>query len=250
MTKESTPEIFGIPIDNRSNNELERVVGNCLVGESFTRIATVNPEFLVRARRDTSFADLLRSAVIRIADGSSIFLAGLLSGVGIARYPGADLMRFILSCAEQTGVSVYCAIMKSGLSSYDQVREAFLTSYPKLVLDGSDIDPESETTPAGIREASVVLCNFGAPEQERFLESLRANSGNIRLVMGVGGSFDFLTGKRRRAPRFMRAIGLEWLFRLIIQPSRVARIWTAVVIFPFFWLSDRMKSRKQETDNR
>ena len=244
------PEIFGMPIDNRSQDELERVIGDCLYGTTFTRIATVNPEFLVRARRDAAFADLLRAADIRIADGSGIVLAGLVSGVGIARYPGADLMRFILSCAEQTGVSVFCAIMKSGLSSYDQVREALLVSYPKLVLDGSDIDPESETTPAGIREASVVLCNFGAPEQERFLESLRANSGNIRLVMGVGGSFDFLTGKRHRAPRWLRMLGLEWLFRLAIQPARAGRIWTAVVIFPFFWLSDRMKSRKQETDNR
>ncbi|MEI7749450.1 MAG: WecB/TagA/CpsF family glycosyltransferase [Candidatus Moraniibacteriota bacterium] len=250
MSERSRNEVLGIPIDSRSQVELERVIIECLGGESFVRIATINPEFLVCAYRDTAFADVLRSADIRVADGSGIVLAGLLSGFGVSRYPGADLMRFILSEGERTGASVFLATRKDGLSWYMDVREAVMATYPTIVLDGADIDPESDTVPEGVRDASIVLCNFGAPEQELFVESLRARPGNIRLVMGVGGSFDFLTGKRKRAPRWMRSLGLEWLFRLVIQPSRVGRIWTSTVVFPFLCLSDRMKDRKQLTDNK
>jgi N-acetylglucosaminyldiphosphoundecaprenol N-acetyl-beta-D-mannosaminyltransferase len=245
MPKAEKPDIFRIPIDNRPQYELERVIRRCLDGTAFTRIATVNPEFLVRAHRDVAFTGILQKADIRIADGSGIVLAGLLFGFGVSRYPGVDLMRYILSKAEQSSASVFLVVKKGGLSSFEQVRKALLVLYPKLVLNGDDIDPESETKPAGIYDAAVVLCNFGAPEQERFLESLRPDSGSIRLVMGVGGAFDFLTGRQRRAPRWMRFLGLEWLFRLLIQPKRITRIWTALVIFPFLCLSDRIgRSRK------
>jgi N-acetylglucosaminyldiphosphoundecaprenol N-acetyl-beta-D-mannosaminyltransferase len=238
-------EILGIQIDSRSKVELERLISSTLKGDRFLRITTVNPEFLVRAKNDTDFRNSLLSADIRVADGSGVVLAGLLNGYGISRYPGADLMRFILSEAEILDVPVFLATRKDGISSYEEVRRALIGSYPGIRLDGADIDPKSATIPERIRHASVVLCNFGAPEQESFLESLRANHGNIRLAIGVGGSFDYLTGKKRRAPRWMRATGLEWLFRLAIQPTRAGRIWTAVVIFPFLCLSDRMNHRKQ-----
>jgi len=243
-------EILGVPIDNRPQVGLERVIGECLSGGSFVRIATINPEFLVRANRDADFKRNLLSADIRIADGSGIVLAGLLSGFGVSRYPGADLMKFILTKAERTGVPIFLATGKGGLSSYETVRETVLRSYPDLRVDGADIDPVSGGIPEGIRDTAVVLCNFGAPEQEYFVESLRSRPGNIRLAMGVGGSFDYLTRKRRRAPVWMRVLGLEWAFRLAIQPTRAGRIWSAVVLFPFLCLSDRMKNGKQSTDNK
>jgi len=142
---------------------------------------------------------------------------------------------------------VFVAVREGGLSSYTDVREAVMSTYPNIVLDGADIDPRSDVVPDTIQNATVVLCNFGAPEQERFLESLRGNPGSIRLAIGVGGSFDFLIGKRKRAPRFIRSLGLEWLFRLAIQPSRIKR----TVVFPFLWLSDRIEhSPKSKVESR
>ncbi len=251
MDETDNHQILNIPIDGRPQEDLERAIGTSLAGDSFVRIATVNPEFLVRAHRDTPFADVLKAADIRIADGSGIVLAGLLSGFGVSRYPGVDLMSFILSEAEHVGTPVFVAVREGGLSSYTDVREAVMSTYPNIVLDGADIDPWSDVVPDTIQNATVVLCNFGAPEQERFLESLRGNPGSIRLAIGVGGSFDFLIGKRKRAPRFIRSLGLEWLFRLAIQPSRIKRIWTATVVFPFLWLSDRIEhSPKSKVESR
>lgn len=62
--------------------------------------------------------------------------------------------------------------------------------------------------------------------------------------MGVGGSFDYLTGKLRRAPRWMRTIGLEWLWRLILQPRRFRRIWNAVIVFPMKMILGKVKAAR------
>ncbi|NTW90249.1 MAG: WecB/TagA/CpsF family glycosyltransferase [Candidatus Moranbacteria bacterium] len=245
MSCRNRNEILGIRIDSRSQDELERIIASTVTSGSFTRIATVNPEFLVLSHGDVCFRDCLLKADIRIADGSGVVLAGLIYDQGVSRYPGADLVRFILSVAEQAGVSVFLATKGGGLSTYEDVRKAVVVSYPGLRVDGADMLPGSDAESERIRYASVVLCNFGAPEQERFLESFRSDPGSIRLVMGVGGTFDFLTGRRPRAPRWMRSAGLEWLFRLAIQPKRLGRIWNAVVIFPFLCLSDRMRGGKQ-----
>ncbi|NTW13763.1 MAG: WecB/TagA/CpsF family glycosyltransferase [Candidatus Moranbacteria bacterium] len=242
--------VLGVAFDGRSQEELEKVIGTYISGDRFGRITTINPEFLVLAHRDAAFGDVLRAADVRVADGSGVVLAGLLFGCGLSRYPGADLMKFILSKAEREGIDVYVATKKDGLSIYEDVRKALLMEYPDLRLNGEDMDSDSKQVPSGIRDAMVVLCNFGAPEQEYFLESLRRDPGSVRLAVGVGGAFDFVTGKRSRAPRWMRAMGLEWIFRFAIQPSRVGRIWSAVVIFPFLLLSDRISNAYRTERNR
>ena len=76
----------------------------------------------------------------------------------------------------------------------------------------------------------LFLCNFGAPYQEKFINSLKNDI--LWVAMGVGGSFDYVTGKTKRAPKIMRIFGLEWLWRLILQPKRIKRIINAVIIFP------------------
>ncbi len=244
MRKTDKCSILGITIDRRSKTELDAAVRKHLMGTSFHRIATVNPEFAVLAKRNDAFLSSLLSADIRIADGTGIAIAGLLSGCHLTRYPGADFLKTILATANRQESTVYLAIRKDGLSSFNEIRTILRTSFPRLHVRGADLNPISFSLPDGIRDADIVLCNFGAPEQEYFLESLRHTDSTVRLAMGVGGSFDFLTGKRKRAPEWIQSIGLEWLFRLLIQPKRILRIWTATVIFPFLCLSDRISNSR------
>jgi len=304
-------DIFSVPIDTISREEVEGRVGDILAGDAFRRIATVNPEFLVRARRDEKFRVNLLSADMRIPDGFGIVLDGSLSGKRIQRYPGADLLEFILSeidtgrtdrendsavpnppspsfrtkegIQESTSTSertcspldprktesekvqgvrkrspanaggwdqktpdVFLLIRSDGLSSFEEILAEIRKRYPNLSVEGTELDAGVDSIPDKARSATIVFCNFGAPEQEYALESLRKDSGDIRIAMGVGGAFDYMTGKRKRAPKWMRAIGLEWLFRLAVQPGRIGRIWTAVVVFPFLCLSDRMRSGNRE----
>ena len=241
--------IFGISIDNLSREAILERVDFFLDEPRFHRIATVNPEFLLEAKKNASFREALLAADLRIADGFGIVLAGWLQGERVRRVPGADLMEEILKVANVKQLSIFLAVRADGLSTYEEIRSAILKKYPYLKISGADIDPQIHDSrfipPARLAEAwakragragihdSIILCNFGAPEQEIFLSHLRDMSEAPRLAMGVGGSFDYLTGRQKRAPEWVRAIGLEWLWRLIRQPKRWKRIWNAVCVFPF-----------------
>lgn len=226
-------EILGVPISVDGRERVLEKVGSYLREARFHRIATVNPEFLVLACQNKLFRENLRAADLRVADGFGIVLAGLLQGEEVPRFPGADLLHDILSLAEKDGYPIFLAIRRDGLSSYEEIREALLKKYPNLLVDGVNIDVKSlKNYQLPTTSYQLLLCNFGAPDQELFLESLRNTPGGIRLVMGVGGSFDYLTGKQKRAPQCVRTVGLEWLWRLMLEPWRFKRIWNAVVVFP------------------
>ena len=226
-------QLLGVNISDMPRKEILTQVRNFLNEPQFHRIATVNPEFLVMADRDPTFKQSLLSADLCVADGVGIVWAGWLQGKSVCRFPGVDLLHEILLIAERDGHPVFLAVRQSGLSSYEEIRTELLKKYPRLVVNGEIFDPaHSQHSPFSIPHSNIVLCNFGAPAQELFLESFRNNPSDIRLAMGVGGAFDFLTGKQKRAPQCLRTIGLEWLWRLILQPSRFNRIWNAAVVFP------------------
>ena len=149
------------------------------------------------------------------------------------RLAGADLMGEILRMANKRGLGVCLVANSDGLSGWKETAEAIKRMYPDIRTGGIDLVKNDPNYKLQITNYSVIFCNFGAPFQEKFLHSLKqGNYGNIRLAMGVGGSFDFWVGKQRRAPLWMRNYGLEWLFRLWKQPGRFRRIFRAVIIFP------------------
>ena len=84
-------------------------------------------------------------------------------------------------------------------------------------------------------KANVLFLGLGAPKQEIWIEKNKKNLPNIKFFAGLGGSFDFVAGKQKRAPIFLQKIGFEWIWRLFLEPKkRIKRIWRATVIFPIF----------------
>lgn len=221
---------FGVSLCALSRNKILEKSRFFLKNSVFHRIATVGPEFVLRAREDKRFRENLLKADLRVADGFGITLAGWLYGKHIPRFPGVDLMHEILKEAEKRNLSIFLALRKDGLSSFEEIQTALLKKYPRLEVMGKEFSKPYSLF--FIPYSDIVFSNFGAPDQEYFLESLRGCSESVRLVMGVGGAFDFLTGKLPRAPKAFRSLGLEWLWRLFLQPSRWKRIWRAVVVFP------------------
>ena len=235
-------EVLGIALANLSATEIREKMSAYLDEPEFHRIATVNPEFLMLARRDMRFRRALHEADLRVADGAGIGWAFSFLGEKLkARLPGADLMLEILDQAAEKNLGVYVAARKYGLSSYEEIRKALVRKYPTLRVEGQDFDVFHSGWPES--GCQVALCNFGAPDQELFLAALRSHPGSLRLAMGVGGSLDYLTGRAWRAPKFLRKIGLEWLWRLILQPRRLRRAWQAVAVFPYTVWKEK-KSRK------
>jgi len=87
--------------------------------------------------------------------------------------------------------------------------------------------------------SAILFVALGAPKQEKWIVENLKLMPSVKLVMGVGGAFDFMAGRARRAPKFLRAIGLEWLWRLFCQPRRIIRIFKAVVVFPWLVIRNR-----------
>ena len=246
--------ILGVRIDNLSEKEILEKVRSFLGEKKFHQIATINPEFILEAGRNEDFRNILNNCDLNVADGFGLKVASWRSGEKLnPRIAGADLMEEILRLAEKNNLKNFLVANSRGLSTWEEIRDAILKNYPTLKVSGinmdyhSGLDPESSRAILGfsldsrfhrndrnnINECAIVFCNFGAPYQEKFLHSLKSmKNSKIRLAMGVGGSFDYLTDKINRAPVFMRKIGLEWLWRLIQQPRRIKRIWNAVIIFP------------------
>jgi len=221
--------ILGVRVDNLSKKEVLEKIESFLTDGKFHQIATVNPEFILEAQKNAEFKNILNNSDLNIADGIGIWFAFLRFGKLLkARIAGVDLMHDILKMADEKKLSVFLAVNKNGLSSYEEACDVLSKLYPSVSFSGANLDPRS---PYIVHDTSymILLCNFGAPYQEKFINSLKNDI--MGVAMGVGGSFDFVTEKAKRAPRGMRIFGLEWLWRLILQPKRIKRIINAVIIF-------------------
>lgn len=224
-------KILGIPFVNIKSQEILSRVKEAFSLRQNIRIATVNPEFLLEAARNNAFQKSLLEADIRTVDGIGIKIIAWIRWRSLNRVTGADLLLELLRFAESQDVPLTIYNQQRSLSAESDIRKALGKSYPKLKICYNKELPEY----------SLVICSYGAPEQELFLDMLSAHG----IKMGVGGALDYLTGRKKRAPRVFRFIGLEWLWRLILQPKRIKRIFRAVIVFPLRAILDILKPNKE-----
>ncbi|MBU1177048.1 WecB/TagA/CpsF family glycosyltransferase [Patescibacteria group bacterium] len=256
-------KILGVKIDNLSLNEVLDKVEGFLGDNNSHYIVTPNPEFLVKAQKDEEFKKILNQADLSIPDGVGLVLASLLSGERIKeRIAGVDLMEAICEraaeknwpvflfgagegVAEKAGdnlkgkyegleVKVYRPCLgvipaKAGIQTY-----TFSNSWiPNQVGDDTGVGDDTLSS-------SILFVALGAPKQEKWINENLKKMPSVKLAIGVGGAFDFISGNVKRAPKFIRDLGLEWLWRLMIQPWRIKRIFNAVVVFPLLVLKSKL----------
>ena len=244
--------LFGVTVKHLPRERCFRVIQQAMHARSFTRIATLNPEFLLQAREEAAFRTNLNQADIHTIDGGGLRLAFWRQGVSWGgRVTGGEIVDRLCrevsrrSSSEErqgkTGSSIGVIAREDGLSSLETVLSAFRKKYPGTIFHGASlaaagrpsIDGLTHDQQAVLRGCEVVLCGLGAPGQEYFTESLRQHPGNIRVAVGIGGAFDVLTGTIKKAPHWISNAGCEWLWRLLHQPRRFRRIARAVAVFPF-----------------
>lgn len=193
-------------------------------------ICTPNPEMLLTAQENRKFLRVLNDSSLNIPDGFGILLAAHYKKSPLKeRVTGTDLMRGILIKSTH---KIFLLGAKNG------VAEEAAKQFPNARITGTFSGSPAPQDESKIRklinesEAEILFVAYGAPAQELWIARNIKHLKTVKLSIGVGGAFDFLAGKTKRAPEWMRKTGLEWLYRLIKEPKRIKRIYNAVIKFP------------------
>lgn len=213
---------------------IERLVAE---GGQTRLVATVNPEFVMRARGDQGFREVLETAALCLADGIGVVWAMRRQGCPQSeRVPGSDVVPLLAARCARRGWRPFLLGSRPGVA--EEAARRLEADNPGLVVAGTyagspgpDGDEEAVRRIVAARP-DVLLVAYGAPHQELWIARNRARLG-VPVAMGVGGTFDFLAGRVRRAPAWMRRVHLEWLWRLVLQPARARRM----AVLPFYALA-------------
>lgn len=198
------------------------------------QVCTVNPEFIIDARRTPAFAQVLAHADLCVPDGAGVLWAAQLAGTPLReRVTGSDGIYRICARAAQRGWRVFFLGAAPGVA--ERTAATLASRFPGLAvagcLAGSPAEADWPAIADALRAAApdLLFVAFGHPRQDFWIDRHRhALPGAVAI--GVGGAFDFVAGVTRRAPVWMRRINLEWLHRLITQPWR----WRRMLKLPVF----------------
>jgi len=224
---DSKREVLGVPIDALTMEEVLDRVHQTIAGRGRLRIGVVNAAKLVHMRRDPTLrADVLSSDLV-LADGTAVIWASRVLGRPLPeRVAGIDLMLGMFRRGHEHGYRIYC------LGATDEVLSSAIRriaeEYPGVEVAGSHHGYfnmlEEALIVADIARAcpDIVLVGISSPKKEHFLSSW-GDRLDVPVCHGVGGSFDVLAGKVRRAPLAWQRLGLEWLYRVKQEPRRLWR---------------------------
>lgn len=220
--------ILDIPIDKLTYAQLlEQLGGYIDRADRLYQVCTVNPEFVMIAQTDAIFRHILQRADLCLADGVGLLYASRYVGNPLTvRVTGSDGVPLIAERAAQQGWRLY--LLGAGEGIAEQAAQALRTRHPNLMIvgtySGSPAPAEEDALVERINatDADILFVAYGAPNQDKWI-ARNAPRLKVKVAMGVGGTFDYLSGHVKLAPNWIRTIGFEWLYRLIRQPNRLRR---------------------------
>ncbi|OGJ59908.1 hypothetical protein A2881_02120 [Candidatus Peribacteria bacterium RIFCSPHIGHO2_01_FULL_55_13] len=238
--------ILGVPIDPVTMEEAVTCVLSMLHGLKQCHVMTPNNEMLVEADRNAAFKSVLQRSDLNLPDSTGLLWAARRTGERIPeRVSGVDFVERLCGALDQS-IPVFFLGGRGGAA--EKAAEKFGMRNSEFgiagVFEGSpkDMDADQIIQAVNTSGAKLLLVAYGAPKQDLWIAKHLSKMPTVRVAIGVGGTFDFLSGTIKRAPRWLRSLGLEWLWRLILQPWRIKRIWTAVVIFPMLVLMSKKQN--------
>jgi N-acetylglucosaminyldiphosphoundecaprenol N-acetyl-beta-D-mannosaminyltransferase len=245
--------LFGLNIDDLTDNELYDLLVSYLSSEKTIRIATPNPEMIVDANKDSYFANSLSRMDLNLPDGVALRYAvsALTNNTLINRHTGIDTLDTIFSICERQKKTVLLfgankQILESAKANILKKHNLEISVLNpgvlelvngKLKIEKDIIDQIDEIGP------EVIIIALSHKKQIAFMDNNYSFQG-IKIMIGVGGALDMIAGSSLRAPKFMRRCGFEWLWRLLIEPTRIGRIIKATIIFPYIVMLQAIRERK------
>lgn len=260
-------KVLKIKFDSITLNEATKKALNLANDKKQHYITTPNPEILLESLRNNKFKKILNKSDLNTPDGIGILWAAkylhitrntnsffikilkwLYSLIAIPfspkyfktilkeRVTGADLVSEICKNSANTQNKIFLLGSAEGIAK--KTAEILEKKYPGVKIAGTYAgtpnSPDEKQIIQIINKArpNILFVAYGAPSQELWISRNLKKMPSVKLAAGIGGSFDFITGKLKRAPKWMQKLGLEWLYRLFQQPSRIKRIINASIVFP------------------
>lgn len=212
--KENISKIKPISFDGA----LEYLVKKAEKSDGKTFVVTVNSEIIMLAYNDSEYEKVLKSADLALCDGVGVVWAGKVFGKSFkGRIHGVDLVERLSEAVADKPITVgfVGGHENVALTTANRLRKKF----PSLKVAFAAAEWEEIK---GDKKCDILFVAFGSPKQEVWIHKNLYHI-DTKVAIGVGGAFDFISGRVRRAPVWIRNLGLEWLFRLIIQPWRIKR---------------------------
>jgi N-acetylglucosaminyldiphosphoundecaprenol N-acetyl-beta-D-mannosaminyltransferase len=230
----SSVRVLGVTVHCVVEQDVIEFVRERLRTSEPAQIVTVNAEFVMIAQRDSRFRDVLAQSDIATPDGAGVVWAARRQGAAISRrVGGSDLIWSLSRQAAVVGDTIFLLGAVEGVAA--SAARTLEAKIPGLIVAGAHAGSPSVGEEDSIVDlirasgARVLFVAFGAPQQDLWIARNLTRSGAV-IGMGVGGSFDYLAGTARRAPRWMQERGLDWLWRLVQQPWR----WRRMLALPRF----------------
>lgn len=234
--------ILGINLSELSQTEVLKKIADFLNDGKQHYIVTPNPEIILAAHQDEEFFYVLNQASLSLADGFGLKVAAWFFGENIPRVTGADITVELLKMAAKNKTRVLILNWENGLSQINDIKSALNKKFPELIFEIINISREKFLNEEIINKINLfspaILFNtLGFPYQEKLMYHNLNKLPAVKVALGIGGSFDFITEKIKRAPKWLRAIGLEWFWRLANafnygnSRQRIKRIYRATFVF-------------------
>lgn len=264
--QENIIQILNIRFDKVTLEEATKKALELAKKQNQSYIATPNPEFLLEAYKNPEFAKVLNNSALNIPDGTGIlwatkyldltkknssktvkilkwiyslllvpFCPKYVRKILKERVTGVDLMENICKHSNGNDLKIYLLGAKEGTA--EKTKEILEKKYPGIKITGTfSGTPKAEDEKEIIEKieksgAQILFVAYGAPNQELWISRNLHKMPRVKLAIGVGGSFNFIARIRKRAPKIMQYLGLEWLYRLLQEPSRSKRIYNATIKF-------------------
>jgi polysaccharide biosynthesis protein PslH len=222
--------LLGVPFDNVTMRQTLEQINEMVASRKAHFIATANVDFLVQASLDIELRRILHDSHLVLCDGTPLLWASrLLGNPLVERVAGSDLVPELLANAEICGHRVF--FLGATPEVAEEAVQRVKRQYPKLEVAGTLAPPfrpllemDHMSIIRSVRSArpDILFVSFGCPKQEKWISMHYRNLG-VPVCIGVGATIDFLAGHMRRAPQWMRGLGLEWVFRLLQEPKRLAK---------------------------
>ena len=219
-------DVMGVQFDNVTMEQALHKAEELLGQPGASYAVTPNSEIVYEALADESLMRLLNNADLVLPDGAGVVLGSKILKTPLKeKVAGVDFADGLLELLAKTGRSVYLLGSKPGVA--ELAAEKMVKKHPGLTVcgmaDGYFKDEGPVVEKINAAGADVLFVCLGAPKQERFMDTHKAEL-NVRLMIGLGGSLDSFAGTVKRAPKWMIACSLEWLYRLIKEPKRFKRM--------------------------